>query len=169
MIQKYLIKNFIGKWSSESLCEHVFFFYFGLVVFHDKSISDSQLSPVGVIHHNTASWTSSSWRLRVISTSAASTPMNEKGATATHLTLFLRFKVKGTGSLNSLVHHVDTRSQFVSACWQRAHIRFTLFIRIVISCALTAVAVSVDCVLSWPSSEPACLLVVIVGHMCASG
>lgn len=79
-----------------------------LEMFHDKSITNSQLLSVDVTHDDTASGASCGWGVCVISWGAAGASVDEKGTASTHFARFLRLEIERARTLNSLVHDVDT-------------------------------------------------------------
>ena len=143
--------------------------FIGLSVLDNQCVPHSKFPPVSVVHYNATSWASGSWWLSVISTCAAGASMYKKCASSAHLRRFLRLEIESAGPLNGLMHDVNARGKFVGGGRQRSNIGFTLLGRIVISSPLSAVAVSVNSVGSWASSEPAWFLVVVVGHRWAWG
>jgi hypothetical protein len=75
-------------------------------VLHNQSISYSQLPSICITDNHAAGRTTGSWRLTVVSWSAALAAVDEKVTTTADLLRVLRVKIKGARSICCLVHFV---------------------------------------------------------------
>ena len=138
-------------------------FLFLLIVLHDQGISHSQLSPVCIAHHDATSWAPRCRWVRVISGSAAGTPMDEESTSTAHIALPLGFQIKGTRSLNwRVMHRVLAIAYFIGGSRKWSDHLSTLFVRIVESSPWARVTCSIDSILAWSTSKTAWLLIVVV-------
>jgi hypothetical protein len=80
---------------------------------NNQSIIDSKFLTIHIAQNDAACRAASTWRVGIITRGAASASMDEESASAAHLIGFLRGQIKGTGSLDSLVHVVYASVQFV--------------------------------------------------------
>ena len=82
--------------------------------------------------------------MRVSSRTTVAT-MDQKVASAAHFALILRGQHECTRSLDSRMHDILTRAQFVGGGREGASVNHTLLSRVKVSTSLSTVAMDVNC------------------------